>query len=212
MSHPAGRFRLSDRGETVMSRMVAALSLAFALWPGLVSAQPPASGHAPSERGGGLRPTLEATAGATTGGGFVASVSAGVAPASWLMLLVQGESFHEPTRHSTWIADQGYGTSATRGFTTFVLGGEVRVIAPGARRVVPYVALGIGAGTWQSNVDEYFSRRDRGPIVTGQAGGGVRIPLRRHLSLVADARFALGVSSDSVIGYVPIRGGVAWDF
>lgn len=197
-----------------MGLKVVLLSLAFALTPGLLNAQTLASvpAQASSERHTGRRGTLEGTAGTTLDGGFVVSASGGVAPASWLMLLVQGESFHVPTRHSTWVADYGYGTSATRGFTTFVLGGEVRVIAPVARRVVPYVALGISAGTWQSNVDEYFGERDRGRIVTAHAGGGVRIPVRRHLSLVADARWALGVSYDSVIGYVPIRGGLAWDF
>ena len=75
-----------------------------------------------------------------------------------------------------------------------------------------YAALGIGAGAWGSNVDRHFSGRDSGPVYSANVGGGVRVRMRRNLSVVADARLALAVGSDSAIVYVPIRGGLAWDF
>ena len=75
-----------------------------------------------------------------------------------------------------------------------------------------YAAFGIGAGAWRSNVDRDFDRRDSGPLYAANVGGGVRVRMRRNLSVVADARLALSVDVESVIGYVPIRGGLAWDF
>ena len=171
-------------------------SLALALMPGLLAAQAlPGS-------------TLEGTAGLTPWGGYVQSASVGFYVAPWVTLLVQGERFHVPTRHRTFVN----GSSISRGFTTLVLGGEARVGVPLSGRVSGYVALGIGAGAWGSHVDQYSRERDSGPVVAANAGGGVRIRMRRKLSVVADARFALAVAGESVLGYVPIRGGLAWDF
>ena len=61
-------------------------------------------------------------------------------------------------------------------------------------------------------MDRHFSRRDSGPVCSANVGGGVRVRMRRNLSVVADARLALTVAGESVIGYMPIRGGLAWDF
>jgi hypothetical protein len=142
----------------------------------------------------------------------VLSASAGVSPAPWLTLLATGESFHVPTRHSTFVSDYGYGSSVRRGFTTFVLGGEVRVGAPIRGRVTPYFALSMGGGGWRGNQEEDSSRRDGGPLVLASLGGGVRVRLGDNLAVVADGRFALGVGADDVLGYVPIKGGLAWNF
>ena len=77
-----------------------------------------------------------------------------------------------------------------------------------------YAAFGIGAGAWRSNVDRHFGSRDGGPVYSANVGGGVRVRMRRDLSVVVDARLSLSVAADdeSVIGYVPIRAGLAWDF
>ena len=185
-------------------------SLVLALMPGLLAAQTLPGGYpaASARDTRTAKGTLEGTAGLTSRGDYVQSASVGFSPAPRVTLLVQGERFHVPTRYRTF----ANGSSISRGFTTFVLGGEVRVGVPTSGRVSGYVALGMGAGAWGSNVDQYSRERDSGPVVAANAGGGVRIRVRRNLSVVADARLALSVAGESVFGYVPIRGGLAWDF
>jgi hypothetical protein len=191
-----------------MDRKTVVFSLVLALMPGLLAAQTLPGGY-PARGTRTAKGTLEGTAGSTFQGGYVQSASVGFSPAKWVTLLVQGERFHVPTRYRTFVNG---GSSITRGFTTLVLGGEVRVGIPTSRRVSGYVALGMGRGAWGSNVDQYSRERDSGPVVAANAGGGVRIRMRRNLSVVADARLALAVVGESVLGYVPIRGGLAWDF
>ena len=185
-------------------------SLVLALMPGLLAAQTLPGGYpaASARDTRTAKATLEATAGLTSRGDYVQSASVGFSPAPWVTLLVQGERFHVPTRYRTF----DNGSSISRGFTTLVLGGEVRAGVPTSGRVSGYVALGIGAGAWGSNVDQYSRERDSGPVVAANAGGGVRIRLRRNLSVVADARLSLAVAGESALAYVPIRGGLAWDF
>ena len=189
-----------------MNPKTVVLSVILALTPGLLAAQTLPGGHAgaPARDTHAGRRTLEVTAGSTSGGGFLLSTSAGFSPAPWLTLLVQGERFHVPTRHTAF--------STTRGFTTLVLGGEVRVGPPAPGKVSGYAALGIGAGVSGSNVDRHFEGRHSGPVYAANVGGGVRVRMGRNLSVVADARLTLAVGSDSAIAYVPIRGGLAWDF
>ena len=186
------------------------LSVMLALTPGLLAGQAladePIAASARSARV--ARRTLEGSAGVTLGGGYVQSASLGLAPSPWLTLLVQGERFHVPTRHKIY----PNGSSITRGFTTLVMGGEVRVGAPVSRRVFAYSALGLGIGEWGSNVDRFSKRRDSGPVYTAYVGAGVRVRMRRNLSVVTDARCALSAAGESLLGYVPIRGGLAWDF
>jgi hypothetical protein len=193
-----------------MNRKTVVLSLMLALTPGLVAAQTLADGYSAAsarDTQSGRR-TLEGAAGLTTRGDYVQSASAGFSPAPWVTLLVQGERFHVPTRHTTF----ANGSSISRGFTTLVLGGEIRLGPPSSRRVSGYAALGMGAGAWRSNVDQHSPERDSGPVVAANVGGGVRIRMRRNLSVVADARLALAVAGESVFGSVPIRAGLAWEF
>jgi hypothetical protein len=186
------------------------LSLILALTPGVLVGQTLADERiAASARDTRVaRGTLEGAAGVTLGGGHVQSVSLGFAASPWLTLLVQGERFHVPTRHEEF----PNGSSITRGFTTLVLGGEVRVGGPVSRRVSAYTALGVGIGAWGSNVDRFSQSRDSGPVQTAYVGGGVRVRMRRNLSVVADARCALTAAGESLLGSVPIRGGLAVDF
>jgi hypothetical protein len=193
-----------------MNPKTVVLSVILALTPGLLAAQTLPGGHAaaPARDTHAGRRTLEATAGSTSGGGYVLSTSAGFSPTPWVTLLAQGEAFHVPTRHT----ESFHGTSTTRGFTTLLLGGEVRVGPPVSGQVSGYAAFGIGGGGWGSNVDRHFSERDSGPLCAANVGGGVRVRMRRNLSVVVDARLALAVGGENVIGYMPIRGGVAWNF
>jgi hypothetical protein len=186
------------------------LALTVAVSPGLLAAQTLPGRHtaASARNTGAAKLTLEGTAGLTTQGGYVQSASLGFSPSPWVTLLVQGERFHVPTRHRTF----SNGSSTTRGFTSLLLGGEVRVGLPTSGRVSGYAALGVGGGAWGSNVDQHFSERDSGPVYAGNVGGGVRIRVRPNLSVVADARLALALAGDSLLAYVPIRGGLAWDF
>jgi len=193
-----------------MDPKTAVLSLMLALTPGLLAAQTLDGGYSAASardtRAG--RRTLEGAAGFTSRGDYVQSASVGFSPTPWVTLLVQGERLHVPTRHTTF----PNGSSTSRGFTTLVLGGEIRVGPPSSGRVSGYAAFGMGGGAWRSNVDEYFAERNSGPVVAANVGGGVRIRVRRNLSVVADARLALAVAGESVFGSVPIRAGLAWDF
>src|SRR5687767_10664918 len=148
MSRIPARFRLPDKGNRGMHPKTLALSLIFALSPGLLAAQTLGGGQAaPARNSGPARLTLEGAAGLTLQRGYVQSAAAGFSPVPWLTLLVQGERFHVPTRVSYF----QNGSSVSRGFTTLVLGGEVRVTAPMSPRVSVYTGLGMGAGRWGSN-------------------------------------------------------------
>src|SRR5688572_26343803 len=131
-----------------MDPKIIVLSLILALTPGLLAAQTLVGGYSAAPSTGAGKRVLEATAGSTTQGGDVQSASVGFSPSPWVTLLVQGERFHLPTRHRTF----PNGSSITRGFTTLILGGEIRVGVPTSRRVSGYAALGIGGGAWESNV------------------------------------------------------------
>jgi hypothetical protein len=209
MSHLSVRFRLLEKGGTLMDPKTVVFLLVLALMPGLLAAQTLPGGYSAASARDTRRAkgTLEGTAGLTSRGDSVQSASVGFSPAPRITLLLQGERVHVPTRYRTFVD----GSSISRGFTALVLGGEVRVGVPAPGRISAYVALGIGAGGWGSNVDQYSSRRDSGPVVAANAGVGVRIRMRRNLSVVADARLALLVAGESAFGYVPIRGGLAWD-
>lgn len=138
------------------------LSLILTLAPGVVAAQTLGASTRETRR---TRFTLEAPAGSTTRGGDVESASVGFSPLPWLTLLVRGERFHNPTR----IEYFPNGGSISRGFTTHLLAGEIRVGTPASGRVSPYAALGMGAGTWGSNVDRLYPERDSGPVRTAYA-------------------------------------------
>ena len=99
------------------------LFLTSALAPAALSAQTTdGSSAAPSTTSEARwlpRFTLEGAAGSTLGDGPVVSISGGVSPAPWLMLLAEGEVFHVPSQHRTFVTSDGYhGVSDRRGFTT----------------------------------------------------------------------------------------------
>jgi hypothetical protein len=199
-----------------MASRILVLASTVVLVPGLLGAQTLGLAHggvaAPIEARRTTHRTLEATAGTTLDGGFVVSTSLGVSPVPWLTLLAAGESYHVPTRYSTFASDYGYGSSVSRGFTTFVLGGEVRVGSPARRRVSQYLAIGLGGGAWRGNQEGHSPRRDGGPLTLGTLGGGVRVRLRHNLAFVADGRLTVGGGGENFLAYVPIKGGVAWNF
>jgi hypothetical protein len=192
-----------------MASRTLVLSLTLSLLPALLAAQTPRPAQTRATEVPRSHVTIEGAAGTTLDGGFVVSAAAGVSPTPWLTLLAEGQTFHLPTRHRTFASGGGYGESV---FTTWAFGGEMRIGVPVTRRLTPYGVVGMSTGTWKSNVDDFFPRQDSGGIVSIHAGGGVRIAVRRHLSLFADARLSLGAAGEDLMAYVPIRGGLAWEF
>jgi hypothetical protein len=141
-------------------------------------------------------------------GGNLQSLSFGYTPWRGVTFLVNVERDHVPTKVTTYPD----GFAASRGGTLTTAGAELRYTAPIGRRVSPYVMTGGAAGVSRPNVNDIFPNRVSNLARMMYAGGGVRIPVRPHLDVFADARFMLWIERDSVGGLLPIRGGVTWRF
>ncbi len=192
-----------------MRGMAVAVSLLFVLIPKVATSQTSAAPAAAPDTGreGRERLSLQVAAGPTltlVGGGNVLSAAFGYSPASRLELLVNVERNHVPF--------QMYGSSTRGGTMTFV-SGEVRLALLPTDRVAPFVMAGAGRGASRPNVNTAFPDRVTNDLRVLYIGGGVRVPLRRGFSLLADARCMLGLEGyDGVLGIWPVRAGVAWRF
>jgi hypothetical protein len=145
------------------------------------------------------------------GGGHNRSISAGVAFGRRIELLLSGERIHLPTT-VTRFED---GQSVTRHGTVEFISGELRLSPFAFARLSPYLLVGAGRGTSRPNVNEFFPDPVSNDAILLIAGGGLRVPLTDHLSVVADMRFVmLGEDSDDggVFLFAPVRGGLAWRF
>ncbi len=141
--------------------------------------------------------------------GNIQSASIGYAPAPKLMVLVSGVRIHAPTRVQYF---SNGGSSATRGGTLLLVGGEVRFALPSGKRASPYVMTGAGIGVSRPNVNDVFAEPVTNNARVLFSGGGVAVPLGRHLRVSADiALFLLG-ERDTIALILPLRGGLAWRF
>ena len=150
-------------------------------------------------------------AGGTTlnGGGTVVSGSVGMAPVSRLELLVGVERIHLPFEREEF--SDGY--SVTRGGTLTFVSGEARLSLFPPGRVSPFLVAGAGGGISRPNVNADFPDEIRNNLRVVYAGGGVRLPIGRAVSLTAEARGMLAVEdNDGVLGILPVRAGLSWRF
>jgi hypothetical protein len=183
----------------ILGATAVAVSLLLAV-PALAAAQTPG------------RVTVQAVGGVTINyPGHTFSAGVGFSPVSRLDLIVNAERLHMPTTERR----TGNGSfGVTRGGTLTFLSGEVRVSLFPPDRVSPFLFAGMGAGTSRPNVNARFPTPVENSLRTVYAGGGVRVPLRRGLSLMADTRFMLGVEreNDGIVAAWPLRAGIAWRF
>jgi hypothetical protein len=189
--------------------MVVAVSLLFVLNPDVVTGQTSVGTAALSDSGreGRERVSLQVAAGPTltlVGGGNVLSAAFGYSPASRLELLLNIERTHLPF--------QLYG-SAVRGGTLMFVSGELRLALLPPGRVSPFAIAGAGGGVSRPNVNATFPDRVQNDLRVLYLGGGIRVPLRRGVSLVGDVRCMLGLEGyDGILAVWPVRAGVAWRF
>jgi hypothetical protein len=163
---------------------------------------------APAGESASHRPlTVEAAAGLTTQFDPVVSGAIGYSPFRVLTLVFEAERLHVPSE-TTFFPN---GRSERRGFTSYMFNGQARLTAPINRRLSAYGMVGFGAGTWGRDTG---SRHDGGGLVGPFVGGGVRVAVRPGFSVFGSAKVGLlvGTDSDSLWGYIPIQGGVAWTF
>jgi hypothetical protein len=183
----------------------------FVLVPNVATGQasvPAAQSDAARE--GRERLSLQAAAGShLIGGGHVVSAAFGYSPASRLELLLNVERNHLPFQLKHF-AD---GYSTTRGGTMTFVSGELRLALLPVDRVSPFVMAGVGGGVSRPNVNAQFPDPVRNGLRVLYVGGGVRVPLRRGLSLCGDARATLALEgNDGILAVWPVRAGVAWRF
>jgi hypothetical protein len=145
-----------------------------------------------------------------TDGGNLQSVAFGYNPWRGLTLLMNIERNHVPTRVRTY--EDGY--SVTRGGTLTSLTGEFRYTVPLAQRLFPYALVGRGVGLSEPNVNDRFPTRVTNTADVFYVGGGVRIPIRRHLAVFADSKFLIQINreGEGLGAMMPIRAGVTWRF
>jgi hypothetical protein len=195
-----------------MRVMAAAIAALCVFVPCVATGQSSRSASAPDDTKGQRRPqfSVQMAAGPTLGSRATAvSAAAGYAPVSWLEVHVNVERIDasmRTTRHP-----DGY--SISRGGTLTFVSGEVRFAPLPQARVSPFAMAGIGRGVSRPTVNAEFPQPVKNDLQVFYLGGGARVPLRRGVSLLADARAMLALEGyDSVLGIWSIRGGIAWRF
>ena len=185
--------------------LIAAASLCLVLIPRVVTGQ-----TQDTWRPGLDRFTLEVAAGPLlNSGGHTLSAGLGFSPISRIDLVVNVERDHVPFQRETF----GDGYSITRGGTLTTVSGEVRASVLPPHRASPYAFAGIGGGVSRPTVNEAFPDPVRNDLRVAYFGAGVRVPIRRGLTIFGDARAMLALeANDGVMGVVPVRVGLAWRF
>lgn len=179
------------------------------LAPGLARAQSSVTSTSLREAAEHRPWTVEAAAGLTTQADAIVSAAVGYSPIRALTFVFEVERLHVPKE--TTFFDNGRGVSVQSGFTSNMFNGQLRATLPVNRRLSVYGMVGMGAGTWGRDEG---TRHDGGGFVGPLLGGGVRAAVRPGLSLFASMKAGLliGTDDDSLWGYFPVQGGVAWSF
>jgi hypothetical protein len=155
------------------------------------------------------RTTIQFAAGSNLyEGGSDISAALGFSPLSRLTLFAAVERNHVPSRIKQY--ENGY--SVSRGGTLRSISGEAQLALLGERAAVPYVLAGMGFGTSRPNVNQYFPDPVTNDARVLFAGAGIRVAVRRQVSLVVDGRFHLVSENGELNALVPLRGGVAFRF
>jgi hypothetical protein len=142
--------------------------------------------------------------------GNSATVGAGFSPHPRLALVFSFERTHLSTRTTT---DEYGSRTSFRGGSLFLGTAELRVMPFGRQRFGPYGVAGFAAGASHPNVNALFPQRVTNQVRAMFAGGGVQVPLGRHLRVFGDVRIMLGAEGvEGIVAVMPARAGVAWTF
>jgi hypothetical protein len=195
-----------------MRVMAAAIAALCVFVPCVATGQSSRSASMSDDTEGQRRPqfSLQVAAGPTlVDRATTVSAAAGYAPARWLEVLVNVERIDAPMQTTQY--PDGY--SISRGGTLTFVSGEVRFAPLPEARVSPFAMAGVGRGISRPTVNAEFPEPVKNDLQVLYFGGGARVPLRRGVSLLADARAMLALEGyDSVLGIWSVRGGIAWRF
>ena len=142
--------------------------------------------------------------------GYSLAAGLGFSPSSRLTLMASVDRTHLPSRRKVYPGS----FSEFRGGTVTLAAAEVQVSLLGRDRIGPYGLAGFATGVSRPNVTAVFPDRVSHRVGAPFLGGGIQVPLRNRLRLVADARLMLviGTEADSLFAIAPLRAGLAWDF
>jgi hypothetical protein len=145
-----------------------------------------------------------------TDAGHSVAVGIGVSATSRLSVLFGLEQTHLASRFTS----DGRGSgSAFRGGTATLGTAELRATIFDRDRVSPYVLGGVGAGVSRPNVNAMFPNRVSNSARVLFFGGGIQVPLRDRLSVVADVRMVFGPEgTEGILAFAPVRAGVSFRF
>lgn len=178
-----------------MRVFIAALLLSIV--PGAASAQ--------TSTGNDPKFSVQFTAGPTMiDGGHSVAGGFGFAPIPQLTFIATAQRDHLDFRQTP--------SSVFRGGTITTVSGEARYEPLPRLRVSPFVTAGMGWGQSEPNVEGPFTNPITSNARTVFAGGGLRIPINRQVSLIGEARIMLVEENNDVSGIAPLRVGLAWRF
>ena len=166
----------------------------------------PAVAAAQTSTGNDPKFSVQFTAGPTMiDGGHSVAAGFGFAPIPQLTFIATAQRDHLDFRQTP--------ISAFRGGTITTVSGEARYEPLPRLRVSPFITGGMGWGQSEPNVAGPFTNPVTNNAQTIFAGGGLRIPINRQVSLIGEARFMLvGENDGDIMGIAPLRVGVAWRF
>ena len=193
--------------------MTAVVCLLFELVPRMVAAQTSVREQAPltSDDNRPRRLSVHLAAGATipsgnAGSANLQSVSIGYSPTPKLTVLASGGRTHLP-RHVKQFPD---GSFREPGGTLRFVSGEMRFALRSGERVTPYALAGAGFGVWRRN--EAIAEPLTNAALVVFSGGGLLVPVGRHLRVTGDVGFLLLIERDVPHLFLPVRAGLAWRF
>ena len=154
---------------------------------------------------------VHASAGPTiTDPGYSFAAGAGYSPTKHLTIAVNIEQTHLSSQTRS---DGRGGFSSTRGGTLLLGTGELQIAPLGRDRLGPYGLVGFAAGVSHPSVNATFPD----PVTNSASalffGGGLQVPVNKHLSIFGDVRMMIGAEGpEGILAIVPIRGGISFRF
>ena len=153
---------------------------------------------------------VQGSAGTTvTDPGHSLAIGAGFSPTSRVTFQLTAERTHL----SGGTRRDGDVISSIRGGTLLLGTAEVRVTPLGRDRIGPFVLGGVAAGVSHPNVNATFPGQVANDVRALVVGGGLQVPLRGGVALVAEGRFVFGADGpEGIVAVAPLRVGIGWRF
>jgi hypothetical protein len=133
----------------------------------------------------------------------------GFSPTPRLTLMAEVERTHRASQLQTDARGNVFGF---RGGTLLLATVELRASLFTPDRIGPYGLVGFSAGVSKLRTTEHFPEPVTNDVRALTFGGGIHVPLRHQISLLADGRMTIGEEAGELLANVPIRAGLAWRF